>query len=82
MLTDKAGQVESIQRNRLRGCRLLRGGPQRLTRMNGANAPAGKMVGARLREGSVLHIGPFLTVHLDSPHQERLDASRHLAQYG
>lgn len=83
MLTDKAGRVESIHSEIVYEdaafCVVDRSG---LTRMNDANAPLGKMVGARLREGDVLHIGPFhVTVHLDSPHQEQLDASRHLAQY-
>lgn len=82
-LTDKAGRVDAIHSEIVYEdaafCVVDRSG---MTRVNDANAPLGLMVGARLREGDVLHIGPYrVTVHLDSPHQEQLEASRHLAQY-
>jgi len=52
------------------------------THINDASAPLGAMVGARLSEGDILRVGPYLVaVHLHDERHELPDASRHLAQY-
>ncbi|MDX3985234.1 MAG: type VI secretion system-associated FHA domain protein TagH [Achromobacter sp.] len=83
-LPDKSGRVDPIHSEIVYRdaafCVVDRSGQ---TRVNDADAPLGKMVAAKLRDGDVLHIGPYhITVHLNHPHQELLDPARHLAQYG
>ncbi|WP_420995092.1 type VI secretion system-associated FHA domain protein TagH [Cupriavidus sp. 30B13] len=52
------------------------------TRINDHADPIGMNVGARLSEGDLLHIGPYVaTVHLDDASDALPDATRHLAQY-
>ncbi|WMD21239.1 type VI secretion system-associated FHA domain protein TagH [Achromobacter seleniivolatilans] len=83
-LMDKAGRVHPIHSEvryeDLAFCVIDRSGK---TRLNDDRAPLGEQVAARLSEGDVLHIGPYrIAVHLQDPHQDLLDPSRHLAQYG
>lgn len=52
------------------------------TRVNDAGDPLGSMVGARLRDGDILHIGPYqVAVHLQDDVHGLPDPARHLAQY-
>lgn len=83
-LTDQAGRIErihcEIRYEDAAFCIVDRSGK---TRVNDANEPLGALVMAKLRDGDVLHIGPYrVAVHLHDPHQELLEPGRHLAQYG
>lgn len=82
-LVDKAGRVRTlhceIRHSDDAFCVIDRSGR---TRVNDAGEPLGAMVGARLSDGDLLHIGPYLiTVHLEDARHAMPDASRHLAQY-
>ncbi len=82
-LVDKAGRVLAlhceIRHSDDAFCVIDRSG---FTRVNDARDPLGVMVGARLSDADVLHIGPYrVTVHLDDALHAMPDASRHLAQY-
>lgn len=82
-LVDKAGRVLpvhcEIRHSDDAFCVIDRSGH---TYVNDARDPLGAMVGARLSDGDVLHIGPYqVTVHLDDARHAMPDASRHLAQY-
>ncbi len=82
-LVDKAGRVLplhcEIRHSDGAFCVIDRSGR---TQVNDARDPLGVMVGARLSDGDVLHIGPYeIAVHLDDARHAMPDASRHLAQY-
>jgi len=83
ILVDKAGHVQPIHceicHSDAAFCVIDRCGQ---THVNNASDPLGAMVGARLRDGDVLRVGPYeITVHLQDEHLGPSNASRHLAQY-
>lgn len=52
------------------------------TRVNDQTDPLGALVGARLRGGDILHVGPYrLTVNLDDETYNLPDPARHLAEH-
>ncbi|MFD4841341.1 type VI secretion system-associated FHA domain protein TagH [Achromobacter sp. NPDC058515] len=82
-LVDKAGRVQlvhcEIRFSDGAFCVIDRSGQ---THINDARDPLGRSVGARLSEGDILHIGPYMVaVHLHDERHELPDSSRHLAQY-
>lgn len=83
ILVDKTGRVQQIHceicYSDAAFCVIDRCGQ---THVNNASDPLGEMVGARLRDGDVLGVGPYMiTVHLQDENLGPSGSSRHLAQY-